>query len=215
MRIVVASVDRGLEREGLHPSRASATQATGSTERSSALRVRRAAGDARRSCTGRSIAFVIVVLLTPAVGGMARLLGVGRPAGRAAPQPAADPAARRARDLPRDPRSGALAFLDLSGESRGVLLGAAVATRRRRDRRLPRALRPSAKLAGQIRRRGDPVRVRRLDRPLHAPVPRACRHLRRGSACRSRWCSIVAVMNMVNFLDGLDGLAAGVCGSPA
>jgi len=76
---------------------------------------------------GALIAFGIVVLLTPAVGGMARLLG------------AVDtPDARRVNRRPI-PRLGglaiflgllvpALAFLDLSSESRGVLLGAAVAT---------------------------------------------------------------------------------------
>ena len=76
---------------------------------------------------GAVIAFVIVVLLTPAVGGMARMLGaVDRP---------------DARRINRGRSRGlgglaiflgilvpALAFLDLSGESRGVLLGAAVAT---------------------------------------------------------------------------------------
>ncbi|HEU5206936.1 MAG TPA: hypothetical protein VFT94_04920, partial [Gaiellaceae bacterium] len=77
--------------------------------------------------SGAIVAFVIVVLLTPAVGGMARMLGaVDRPD------------ARRINRRPI-PRLGglaiflgilvpALAFLDLSGESRGVLLGAAVAT---------------------------------------------------------------------------------------
>src|SRR5262247_2299145 len=76
---------------------------------------------------GAAIAFAIVVLLTPAVGGMARMLGaVDRPD------------ARRVNRRPI-PRLGglaiflgivvpALAFLDLSGETRGVLLGAACAT---------------------------------------------------------------------------------------
>src|ERR671910_1521516 len=75
---------------------------------------------------GAVIAFGIVVLLTPAVGGMARMLGaVDRPD------------ARRINRRPI-PRLGglaiflgilvpALAFLDLSSESRGLLLGAAVA----------------------------------------------------------------------------------------
>jgi UDP-GlcNAc:undecaprenyl-phosphate GlcNAc-1-phosphate transferase len=76
---------------------------------------------------GALLAAAIVVLLTPAVGGMARLLGVvDRPEGR-----------RLNRGTV--PRLGglalffgifvpALAFLDLSGETRGLLLGAAVAT---------------------------------------------------------------------------------------
>ena len=119
---------------------------------------------------GAVIAFVIVVLLTPAVGGMARMLGaVDRPD------------ARRLNRRPI-PRLGglaiflgilvpALAFLDLSGESRGVLLGAAVATVVGAVDDF-RGLSPSAKLAGQFVAASIPLHVRRLDRPLHVPVPR-------------------------------------------
>src|SRR3954452_5863745 len=76
---------------------------------------------------GAVVALVIVVLLTPAVGGMARLLGaVDQPGGR------------RANRSPV-PRLGglalflgvfvpALAFLDMNSELRGLLLGIAVAT---------------------------------------------------------------------------------------
>src|SRR5512142_3177397 len=76
---------------------------------------------------GAALALVIVVLLTPAVGGMARVLGVvDRPGGR------------RVNRSPV-PRLGgialflgfvvpALAFLDLTREARGLLLGAALAT---------------------------------------------------------------------------------------
>src|SRR5881392_2484807 len=76
---------------------------------------------------GALVALVVVVLLTPAVGGMARMLGaVDAPGGRR---------------LNRNPvpRLGglalflgifvpALAFLDLGRETRGLLLGGAVAT---------------------------------------------------------------------------------------
>jgi len=76
---------------------------------------------------GALLAAAIVVLLTPAVGGMARLLGVvDRPEGRRLNR----------RTVPRLGGLAlffgifvpALAFLDLSGETRGLLLGAAVAT---------------------------------------------------------------------------------------
>jgi len=76
---------------------------------------------------GALLAASIVVLLTPAVGGMARLLGVvDRPDGRRLNR----------RTVPRLGGIAlffgvfvpALAFLDLSSETRGLLLGAAVAT---------------------------------------------------------------------------------------
>ena len=158
---------------------------------------------------GAAIAFVIVMLLTPAVGGMARLLGaVDRPD------------ARRLNRRPI-PRLGglaiflgilvpALAFLDLSGESRGVLLGAAVATVVGAVDDF-RGLSPPAKLAGQLVAASIPCAfgvwidhftfpfLGVVDLPAWIGVPLSM-------------LFIVAVMNMVNFLDGLDGLAAGVCG---
>ena len=158
---------------------------------------------------GAIIAFVIVVLLTPAVGGMARMLGaVDRPD------------ARRVNRRPI-PRLGglaiflgilvpALAFLDLSGESRGVLLGAAVATVVGAVDDF-RGLSPSVKLFGQFVAASIPCMfgvwidhvtfplLGVLDIPAWIGVPLSM-------------LFIVAVMNMVNFLDGLDGLAAGVCG---
>src|ERR671937_1549171 len=97
---------------------------------------------------GAALALVIVVLLTPAVGGMARLLGV-----------VDRPDARRLNRRPV-PRLGglaiflgivvpSLAFLNLSGETRGVLLGAAVATVVGAVDDF-RGLSPSVKLAGQF-----------------------------------------------------------------
>ena len=77
---------------------------------------------------GALLALGIVVVLAPAVGGVARLLGV------------VDARAReRGRMRPAVPRLGgialffgifvpSLAFLPLGGEMRGILLGAAVAT---------------------------------------------------------------------------------------
>ena len=97
---------------------------------------------------GALIAFVIVVLLTPAVGGMARLLGV-----------VSAPGGRHIHRRPI-PRLGglaiflgilvpSLAFLDLSAESRGILLGAAVATVVGAVDDF-RGLSPSVKLFGQF-----------------------------------------------------------------
>jgi UDP-GlcNAc:undecaprenyl-phosphate/decaprenyl-phosphate GlcNAc-1-phosphate transferase len=158
---------------------------------------------------GAGIAFGVVVLLTPAVGGMARLLG------------AVDaPDARRVNRRPI-PRLGglaiflgilvpALAFLDLSGESRGVLLGAAVATVLGAVDDF-RGLSPPVKLAGQLAAAAIPpsfgVWIDHFTFPLLGVVD-----LPAGIGVPLSMFFIVAVMNMVNFLDGLDGLAAGVCG---
>jgi hypothetical protein len=97
---------------------------------------------------GMLVAFGIVVLLTPAVGGMARLLGV-----------VDAPEGRRLNKRPI-PRLGglaiffgilvpSLAFLDLSGQMRGILLGAAVACVVGAVDDF-RGLSPSVKLAGQL-----------------------------------------------------------------
>ena len=157
---------------------------------------------------GAGTAFVIVVLLTPAVGGMARLLGaVDRP----------DSRRLNRRPIPRLGGLAiflgiivpSLAFLDLSGETRGVLLGAAVATVVGAVDDF-RGLSPPTKLAGQVCAAAIPVAfgvwidhftfpfIGVVDVPAWLGVPISI-----------FW--IVAVMNMVNFLDGLDGLAAGVC----
>ncbi len=158
---------------------------------------------------GALIAFGIVVLLTPAVGGMARLLGV-----------VDNPDERRLNKRPI-PRLGglaiflgilvpSLAFLDLSGEMRGILLGAAVACVVGAVDDF-RGLDPHWKLAGQVVAAAIPtafgVWVDHFTFPFLGPVdlPEWV-----GIPLTIVW--IVAVMNMVNFLDGMDGLAAGVCG---
>jgi UDP-GlcNAc:undecaprenyl-phosphate GlcNAc-1-phosphate transferase len=157
---------------------------------------------------GAAIALLVVVLLTPAVGGMARLLGV-----------VDEPDGRRLNRRPI-PRLGgiaiflgivvpSLAFLDLSGEMRGILLGAAVACVVGAVDDF-RGLAPVPKLAGQVLAASIPVAfgtwidhftlpfVGAVDLPAGVGVPLTI-----------FW--IVAVMNMVNFLDGMDGLASGVC----
>src|SRR3989441_11223634 len=156
---------------------------------------------------GALLAAAIVVLLTPAVGGMARLLGVvDRPEGRRLNR----------RSVPRLGGLAlfcgvfvpALAFLDLSGETRGLLLGAAVATTVGAIDDF-RGLRWWEKLGGQVVAASIPVGfgiwVHRFTFPILGvhTLPKWV-----GMPLSVFW--IVAIMNMVNFLDGLDGLAAGV-----
>jgi UDP-GlcNAc:undecaprenyl-phosphate/decaprenyl-phosphate GlcNAc-1-phosphate transferase len=157
---------------------------------------------------GALIAFVIVVLLTPAVGGMARMLGV-----------VAEPGGRHIHKRPI-PRLGglaiflgilvpSLAFLSLDGEMRGIVLGAAVACVVGAIDDF-RGLSPIPKLAGQVAAAAIPCAFGTwID---HFTFPFL------GVADLPAWVGmpltvvwIVAVMNMVNFLDGMDGLAAGVC----
>jgi UDP-GlcNAc:undecaprenyl-phosphate GlcNAc-1-phosphate transferase len=158
---------------------------------------------------GAAAAFVIVVLLTPAVGGMARLLGaVDRP----------DERRHHRRPIPRLGGLAiflgivvpALAFLDLSGESRGILLGAAVATVVGAIDDFT-GLSPPVKLAGQTAAAAIPpmfgVWIDHFTFPFLGAVD-----LPPVIGVALSMFFIVAVMNMVNFLDGLDGLAAGVCG---
>src|ERR1700746_3923441 len=149
---------------------------------------------------GAVLALLIVVLLTPAVGGMARILGV-----------VDRPGARRVNRSPV-PRLGglalffgifvpALAFLPLGHETERVVLGAIDDFR---------GLVWWEKLGGQIAAAAIPtgfgIWVQRFTFPIvgvHA-LPEWV-----GIPLTIFW--IVAIMNMVNFLDGLDGLAAGVC----
>jgi UDP-GlcNAc:undecaprenyl-phosphate GlcNAc-1-phosphate transferase len=156
---------------------------------------------------GALVALVIVVLLTPAVGGMARLIGaVDAPGGR------------RLNRRPV-PRLGglalflgifvpALAFLHLGRETRGLLLGAAVAVTVGAIDDF-RGLRWFEKLAGQLVAAAIPtgfgVWVDRFTFPFLGVHSLAAWV---GVPLTVVW--IVAIMNMVNFLDGLDGLASGV-----
>src|SRR5437588_12029133 len=102
----------------------------------------------------------------------------------------------------------ALAFLHLGRETRGLLIGAAVATIVGAVDDF-RGLRWWEKLVGQVAAASIPVGfgiwVDRFTFPflgVHALPEWA------GAPLTVIW--IVAIMNMVNFLDGLDGLAAGV-----
>jgi UDP-GlcNAc:undecaprenyl-phosphate GlcNAc-1-phosphate transferase len=158
---------------------------------------------------GALIALAIVVLLTPAVGGMARLLGV------------VDRPEEGRRQAPRGvPRLGglalfmgifvpALAFLRLDSQMRGILLGAAVATTVGAVDDF-RGLRWWEKLGGQVAAAAIVawfgVWVHRFTFPVLG-----VQDLPKPVGVALTIVGIVAVMNMVNFLDGLDGLAAGVC----
>jgi UDP-GlcNAc:undecaprenyl-phosphate/decaprenyl-phosphate GlcNAc-1-phosphate transferase len=156
---------------------------------------------------GAGLALAIVVMLTPAVGGMARILG------------AVDaPGEQRLHRRPI-PRLGglalffgifvpALAFLKLGQETRGLLLGAAVATTVGAIDDF-RGLRWWGKLGGQVAAAAIPVGFGIWVHSFTFPLL--------GSHALPKWAGmplsvlwIVAIMNMVNFLDGMDGLAAGV-----
>jgi UDP-GlcNAc:undecaprenyl-phosphate/decaprenyl-phosphate GlcNAc-1-phosphate transferase len=157
---------------------------------------------------GALLALVVVILLTPAVGGMARLLGV------------VDRPERRRLNRNPIPRLGgialflgivvpALAFLPVEREIRGLLLGAAVATTLGAVDDF-RGLLWWQKLGGMVIAATIPtafgIWIDRFTFPfvgIHE-LPAWV-----GVPATIVW--IVALMNMVNFLDGLDGLAAGVC----
>ena len=152
---------------------------------------------------------MIVILLTPAVGGMARLLGVvDRPGeGRRA----------HTRTVPRLGGLAlflgifvpALAFLDLTPAMRGLLLGAAVATTVGAIDDF-RGLRWWEKLAGQVLAASIAVGFGIWVHQFTFPIV-GVHELPVWIGAPLTVLGIVAVMNMVNFLDGLDGLAAGVC----
>ena len=103
-----------------------------------------------------------------------------------------------------------IAFLPATTEMRGILAGAlAIALVVALDDARPGGLHPVVKLAGQFAAAAIPVacdvRVENVTLPFVDPVDLGV------------WgypltlVGIVAVMNVVNFTDGVDGLAAGVC----
>jgi len=157
---------------------------------------------------GFAIAAVVTLVTTPLTARLAVRLG--------------------AIDLPRDrdlhespvPRLGGLAilagilvaaliFMPLDGQTRGILGGALVAAVVGSIDDLY-DLPPAAKLAGQIAAAAIPVaagvRVETFTLPFVGSVDLSAT----GGGILTG-LAMVAVMNVVNFTDGVDGLAAGVC----
>src|ERR671919_2045026 len=156
-----------------------------------------------------AVAAVIAFSVTRPAAGLARRLGVLH--------------YPRERDLHERPVPGlgglailaaavvsALIFLPAGTETRGIVAGAiAIALIGAVDDAKPGGLHPFVKLAGQFAAAAIPVwsdvRVENLTLPFVDPVDLGA------------WgypltlIGMVAVMNVVNFTDGADGLAAGVC----
>jgi UDP-GlcNAc:undecaprenyl-phosphate/decaprenyl-phosphate GlcNAc-1-phosphate transferase len=155
------------------------------------------------------VAALIAFAATPPVAGLARRMGVLH-------QP-------RDRDLHDRPVPGlgglailaavlvsALVFLPMGVETRGIVAGAvAIALIGAVDDARDGGIHPFVKLAGQFAAAAIPVfsevRVENMTLPFVEPID------------LGSWgypltlIGIVAVMNVVNFTDGADGLAAGVC----
>jgi UDP-GlcNAc:undecaprenyl-phosphate GlcNAc-1-phosphate transferase len=160
---------------------------------------------------GFLVALGVVLALTPAVGGVARIFGV-------IDDPAKD---RRRMHLRPVPRLGglaiflavitpALAFLPLEGPYRGILVGAAVATIVGIADDMVR-LPWWAKLVGQFAAAAIVVGFGVVLDRFTFPVI-GVQELPDWLAWAVSIVWIVAIMNMVNFADGMDGLAAGICG---
>ena len=105
----------------------------------------------------------------------------------------------------------ALLFLPANGETRGIVGGAlAIAFVGAVDDYRDDGLHPFVKLAGQFAAAAIPVAsgvyVDHVTLPFVDPIG-----LSEGAGKAITLVGIVAVMNIVNFTDGADGLAAGVC----
>ncbi len=156
------------------------------------------------------VAALIAFVATPPVARLARRLGVLH-----------HPRDRDLHDRPVPGLGGlailaavvvaALIFLPWNGETRGILGGAlAIAFVGAVDDWRPNGLHPAVKLAGQFAAAAVPVAagvyVDHVTLPFVDPVG-----LSETAGRALTLVGIVAVMNVVNFTDGADGLAAGVC----
>ena len=157
---------------------------------------------------GFLVALAVVLVLTPAVGRVARVLGV-----------VDEPGEQRRMHLRAVPRLGglaiflgifipALAFLELTPAYRGILLGAAVATAVGMAddfRGLPWWVKLGGQIASALIAVYFGVTIEHFTFPLL------------GIHELPEWLSVVAtvvwivgMMNVINLLDGMDGLAAGI-----
>ena len=155
------------------------------------------------------VAAVVAYLATPPVAALARRLGVIH--------------VPRDRDLHDQPTPGlgglailaavvvaGLLFLPMEKETRGIIAGAvAIALIGAADDTIQGGLPPFVKLTGQFAAALIPVvcdvRVENVTLPFVEPLELG------GLSYPLTLIGMVAVMNVVNFTDGVDGLAAGVC----
>jgi UDP-GlcNAc:undecaprenyl-phosphate GlcNAc-1-phosphate transferase len=155
------------------------------------------------------VAAVAAYLATPPVAALARRMGVIH--------------VPRDRDLHDHPVPGlgglaillavvlsALLFLPMGRETRGIIAGAvAITLVGAADDTIPGGLPPFVKLLGQFAAAAIPVacnvRVDHVTLPFLDPISLG------DWSYPLTMVGMVAVMNVVNFTDGVDGLAAGVC----
>ena len=155
-----------------------------------------------------AVAAAIVFIVTPTVGSIARLVGAMD-----------EPNARKIHEDPV-PRLGGLAiffgfiipalfFLDLNSQMKGVLVGASIITLFGAVDDL-HGTTPLVKFAGQFIAAGCLIyygmRIDYFSLPYVGTI-----NIARDVAIPLTLLWVVVLINIVNFIDGMDGLAAGVC----